>query len=174
MVEEEDFQRALSLFQDFPALDENSFTCLTPWPSGKEMCGGFDTDLFGAASPDPVMPSPSSGDPFLRDVADIRSTLAHIAILRFHGICDPSEPTAFRAFCNSMGKFSHVYPQYAATIIQRFWRANRQGATARDKVKFGLAMIVRPRNGSSDEERSIRKNLITELLEACPPEFSFE
>lgn len=164
-------ERQLSLYQDFPNIDESALGCLTPWPNGEEYCGQLFSDLYSAAIPDPLVPSGLSTDPFLRSVADVRSTLAHIALLRFNGAYDAGEGFAYQTFCRSLVKFSRIYPKFAATMIQRFWRAKRKNATRKDKVAFGTAMIVRPRNGKTPDERMIRAQLILELLTACPPQF---
>lgn len=160
-----------SLYQDFPNIDESALGCLTPWPTGEEYCGSFYGDLYGPVNPDPLVPSPTSQDPFLREVSEIRTNLAHISLLRFNGVCETDNPVATQTFENSMVKFSSIYPNFAATMIQRFWRAKRRGATKRDIIKFAHAMIVRPSNAASEEERSLRSKTVHELLEVCPPDF---
>ena len=155
---------APSLYQDFPNIDESALACLTPWPTGEEYCGSLYGDLYGPASTDPLVPSPTSKDPFLRSVADIRILLAQISLLRFNGVAE-TNPVAYNAFNNLMLKFISLYPNFAASMIQRFWRAKRRNATRRDKVNFGLAMIVRPRNAASPEERYIRETTIREIIQ---------
>ena len=170
--EEEICEVPPSLYQDFPNIDEGALGCLTPWPTGEEYCGSLYGDLYGQASKDPLVPSPISPDPFLREVSEIRTNLAHISLFRFNGVCEEN-PVASQIFTNSMFKFSSIYPNFAATMIQRFWKAKRKGATKSDKFKFALAMIVRPRNAASPEERKIRALTVSELLQACPPELTF-
>lgn len=171
--EEEICEVPPSLYQDFPNINEGALGCLTPWPTGEEYCGSLYGDLYGQASKDPLVPSPISPDPFLREVSEIRTNLAHISLFRFNGVCEAENPVASQMFTNSMFKFSSIYPNFAATMIQRFWKAKRKGATKSDKFKFALAMIVRPRNAASPEERKIRALTVSELLQACPPELTF-
>lgn len=154
-----------SLYQDFPNIDESALRCLSPWPSGDEYCGSLYGDLYGPASDDPLVPSPMSSEPFMRNVSDLRTLLAQISLFRFNGVCEFGNQMAYASFYNLILKFNELYPNFAATMIQRFWRARRKGRTRKDVAKFAIAMIVRPRNAASCDERDIRSRTITELQE---------
>jgi len=159
---EGDPEREGSLFENFPNVGEQCFMCMTPWPSGEESYGPFFSDIYFPMSSDPLAPSPLSPDPFLRDVSEARAAFAHMALLRLSG--EGQTDWVDQAFNTSLIRFAKVYVKVVAVMIQRFWRARRAGATSADKARFGVAMIVRPSNGATAEEREMRLMFIRDLV----------
>ncbi|OHS94472.1 hypothetical protein TRFO_11085 [Tritrichomonas foetus] len=161
-----------SLFYQFPNFDESSLQCLTPWPSGDEYMGPFFSDLYYAASRDPATPSVMSKDRFMLTIAQIRSTYAFVTLLQQSGAFE-TKGRPLQTVSNAIARFSQLYPLYCATIIQRFWRARRKGAKKDDRLKFAIAMIVRPTNGHDREDKEVRRSFIWEMLQIYPPSLPF-
>ncbi|KAH0793629.1 hypothetical protein GPJ56_002462 [Histomonas meleagridis] len=162
MEEEEEMGEVVpSLFGDFPDINENSLSCLTPLPVCDESTTYLFKDLFDKPSNDPLVPSLLSQDPFLKNVAQVRSIIAQIGLLQFGGGFNIESYSKTLVKC--IDKFFDCYPSFCAVMIQRFWRAKKYGKKS-DKIKFGMAMIVRPSNGRNEADRQIRKQLINDIL----------
>lgn len=160
--EQENEQYSKSLFADFPDIDETSLSCLNPLPPYDESTYFLYNDLFDSNSDDPLVPSITSQDQFMVNIAQIRSLVSYIGFLQYSGgfnIDSYSEIVV-----KSINKFFEIHPIYSATMIQRFWRAKRKGAKKEDKIKFGIAMIVRPSNGRNQTDKQMRKQIIDDIL----------
>jgi hypothetical protein len=167
----------ISLLDALPTVDENLLQCLVPWPTGEESLGMFYDDLFDAASPNPLVPSPISSDPTLKLISDVRAALAHAAVLQFSGALaadpqnpqNPVSPYAGTVIEQSSTRFVQLYATYCAALVQTCWRASRRGASSDTRKKFRIAIGWHPKNAGNPEERRIRKGLIDELLTEYPP-----
>lgn len=160
-----------SLYKDFPKIDENSLTCLVARPNGVEYFGPVYEDLYVAMSKEPGTPSRVSDDPFMRLVFNVRSTLSYLTVMLYTGQIDAERQYVKRNFRNVAVKFSKLYPQFAATMIQRCWRASRAGATDEDKSKFQVALGSRPWNARVQDDRQVLAGVFNEVSAAYPFEF---
>lgn len=165
-IDEGDACEPRSLFQSFPDYDETYLQALIPLDDGKENSGMFYIDLFSKASSDKYMPSILNSDPFLKTVAELRSTLSYISFANMTGALQ-YEGAPQQYAIQAMLRFNEKYPYFCAVLIQRFWRAKRKGATIRDKSKFVHALIVRPSNGLTSFESQHRTQTINDVLAYC-------
>jgi hypothetical protein len=151
----------------FPNVQEDLLQCLTPWPTGEEAIGGFYRDIFGPAPRNPARPSPTSADPLLLLLSDLRSTLGHIAALRHSGAFAVPAGHALSVIDRSMCKFVDLYESYSAYVVQNWWRAIRPGAPEDVKDRLRKIRWGHPARSRSADEESQRRSLIGEILE--PP-----
>ncbi|KAK8890162.1 hypothetical protein M9Y10_034922 [Tritrichomonas musculus] len=167
--EEEGNDTPESLYYKFPDYDENQLQCLTPWPTGEEYLGQFFADLYYPASKDELVPSVLSKDPFMRTIAQVRSTYAFVTLLQQSGAFE-TKGRPLQTISNAIARFSSLYPLYCATVIQRAWRAKRKSPKKENRLKFAVAMIVRPTNSRFADERESRRSFIAEMLQIYPPQ----
>jgi hypothetical protein len=151
--------------ESFPNVQDDLLQCLTPWPTGEEAIGGFYRDIFGPTPGHPSRPSPTSTDPLLLLLFDLRSTLGHIAALRHSGAFAAPTAHALSVIDRSMCKFVDLYESYSAYLIQNWWRAIKPGATDDQKERLRRIRWGHPGRARSADEEGQRRSLITEILE---------
>jgi hypothetical protein len=162
--EEQEGEGSPSLCDAFPDIEEDLLQGLFPWPPPAESLGGFYSDLLAPA------PALFSADPLVRMKAELRSRFAHHAVLRCSGAFSQTG-IAKETIVNTIATLARLYRHYSASLIQRWWRANRRQATADDKAKFRAARGGNPARAGSDDERGLRKSFLDELLHAAEPLF---
>jgi hypothetical protein len=135
----------------FPNVGEDLLQYLTAWPTGEEAFGRFYGDLFGPISAHPTQPSPTSTDPLLLLLSDLRSTLANVAALRHSG--------AFLAMGHSLSvidrsmlRFIDLYEKYNVCLIQNCGRAVKFGATESQRERFRRLRWWHPTRARSPDE----------------------
>ena len=111
----------IGLYEDFPNINEKSLNCLERYPDGNISLGSLYLDLFGPPSNDPNEPSPLNSNKFLNQISQINSVLAHIIILQYSGAGN-STGIENTLMYNSIFKFSKLYQDFSAILIQRFWK----------------------------------------------------
>lgn len=165
MTQEEYYDKPMTLFHSFPNFDDSALGCLSLWPSFESQTGTFYIDLLGTASTDPLVPSIINKDKSLVLCAKLRSLLAHALILQYTGAFE-GQDYELQTANNSMVKFAELYPEYCATIIQRWWRSKRSKGKEQVKAKlaFNTLMIARPSNALTPDERAIRQQTIQVML----------
>jgi hypothetical protein len=146
-----------SVRESFPGVEEHDLHGLVPWPSGEEQIFGFYADLYGPAPP-------PTADPFVNRLAELRLVLAHIAALKYSGADSPAAISCRPALDASVAKYIGLHREYAATVIQRWWKAGKPSATGEDRARLRRALRGGPGVASSSEEEEIRKELIRGLL----------
>ena len=165
-------EKPMTLFQCFPNYDESAYSCLTLWPSLEVQTGSFYHDLFDPASKDPMVPSPLNKDPAMKLLAEMRSCLAHIIILKNCGSLD-AQGHENQAIFQLIYKYADLNKQFAAYMIQRFWRSkNLKGKAQREaKLAYNRIFIGRPNNASTIEEMDIRQKMISDIMSSVPESF---
>lgn len=161
-------EKPVSLYQSFPYFDEAQLQCLTTWPQLCEQAGTFYIDLLAPASTDPCVPSPLNKDPAMQLAAELRSLLAHIIIMKSSGSLEASgfeNQSIFRLIY----KYEQLSKNFAAYLIQRWWRAKILKGAEQKKAKIGLAklLIASPANASTNEEKEIRRSMIQSIIETA-------
>ena len=166
---EGDYDKPMTLFQSFPNYDESAYSCLTLWPSLEAQTGTFYHDLFDPASKDPLVPSPLNQDPAMKLASEMRSILAHIIILKSCGSLE-AKGHENKVIFQLIYKYANLNKQFAAYMIQRFWRSkNRKGKAQRDaKLAYNRLFIARPSNASTPEEKDIKQKMIADIMGSVP------
>ncbi|KAK8890169.1 hypothetical protein M9Y10_034937 [Tritrichomonas musculus] len=105
----------------------------------------------------------------MRTIAQVRSTYAFVTLLQQSGAFE-TKGRPLQTISNAIARFSSLYPLYCATVIQRAWRAKRKSPKKENRLKFAVAMIVRPTNSRFADERESRRSFIAEMLQIYPPQ----
>ena len=165
-------EKPTTLFQSFPNYDESAYSCLTLWPSLEAQTGSFYHDLFDSSSKDPMVPSALNSDPAMKLLAEMRSLLAHILILKNSGSLE-AQGHENQVIFQLIYKYADLNKQFAAYLIQRFWRSkNAKGKAQKEaKLAYNRIFIGRPNNASTPQEQEIRSKMISDIMESVPESF---
>lgn len=154
-----------NLFSTFPETNEESFRPLTLYESVQSQVGSFYNDLYGNVSGNSKNSSPLNSDRGLYLAAKLRSTLAFYVVGLFNSVSsgDNYVSSVFRRVGN---KFAVEYEEFAAILVQRWWRSIKKKGKEGDKAKVAFKNLMRahPAFAKDIDENKFRRTNILKML----------